>query len=199
MTHPTPLHDRADALLRLLNRSERLEALPRTGWLACGITPCESIAAHIYHVTLIALWLADHMEEDVNAELVMRIALVHDIGESLMTDLPSPVKQFVGKDMIRDAEHRAAERVLEDTDPRWMESFSSYEQLDCIEARVVKAADKIQMLAKALQYERQQRGDTQRFWANGTPDDFQIPLVRAIFERLRSHHEQGSWFASDFD
>lgn len=194
------LSEQADILLLLLHRTERLEALPRTGWLVCGVDAPESIAAHAYMVCVTALWIADHMEAEVDAEAVMRMALLHDLSESMLTDLPSPVKRFIGAEHIAHAEERAAETILEGTDPRWLSAHKAYEDRSSLESRVVKAADRIQLLAKALEYRAQHRGDTERFWDGRRPiEDFGIPLVRAILERLIEHYEAGTWFAADFD
>jgi putative hydrolase of HD superfamily len=192
--------DPIDRLIRLVARAERLEALPRTGWLVCGIAQPESIAAHSYMVALIALWLADHVGQPVDVATMLRIALVHDLGESMLTDLPAPVKRFVGADMLQAAEERAAQLVLHDGGPPWQAAHAAYESRESLEARIVKAADRIQMLCKALQYEAQHRGDTRRFWA--VEENFQdegLPLVRTILDRLRTLHEQGGWPVASFD
>jgi putative hydrolases of HD superfamily len=197
MTTP---EDPIEALLRLINRAERLEALPRTGWLVCGVAQPESIAAHSYMVAIIALWIADHIDEPVDVAAMLRSALVHDLGESMLTDLPSPVKRFVGAEALQAAEERAAKIVLADGGPAWQAAHDAYERRDSLEARIVKAADRIQMLAKALQYESQHRGDTRRFWqVDKNFEDEGIPLVRQILDRLRDRHDRADWPVASFD
>lgn len=191
----------ASTLIALIARSERLEALPRTGWIPCGVQHPESIASHSFMVTLIALWLADHIEgHAINPEAVMRIALVHDLGESMLTDLPKPVKTFIGKNFVKQAEERAIHLMLEHN-PTWCSSYMEYQKQERIEARIVKAADRIQMLAKACQYKAQHRGDTQRFFDTNLAceEDFGFPLVRQIMTLLHAHHKAGSWPYQDFD
>lgn len=200
-TTSKPEHDdHLETLLRLIHRAERLEALPRTGWLISGVSSPESVAAHTYMVTLIALWIADTLGEDCCSETVMRMALIHDIGEAIMTDLPGPVKYFVGKEVLDEAEHKAAHLILDDAPEQWGSIYDRYEARDSLEARVVKAADHIQMMAKTLQYASQGRGDTDRFWKNPrNMQDFGIPLVRQILDRLKQKREDGEWFPSSFD
>jgi putative hydrolase of HD superfamily len=194
------LQAHADDLLRLVARTERLESFPRSGWVVCGVQGAESVAAHVYETTLIAMWLADRVEENVDTEKVLRIALLHDIGETLLTDLPWPVKMFIGKEAIADGEARAVDEVLADAPQGWREAVSAYEDADTLEARIVKAADRIQMLAKSLQYRTQGRGDVQRFW-EGTRnfEDYGIPLVRAVLDRLREHWDNDDWYPADYD
>lgn len=190
-----PLH-----LLRFVHRLERLESFPRSGWLACGVDRPESIAAHVHGVALISMWLAEAVDEDVDVARVLKIALLHDISEALTTDLPWPVKKFIGTSAVADAEARATDEVLQHApDPSWLDAARAYRDLDGIEARIVKAADRIQMLCKSLQYRSQHRGDVERFWqVERNFEDFGIPFVRQVLDELRAAHDQGDWFANDF-
>lgn len=191
---------KAEELLRFVSRAGRLEALPRTGWLVAGVDRPESIAAHTYEVALVALWLADHVEADVDAEQVLRIALLHDVGEALLTDLPRPVKEFVGAEEVEEAEAEACRQILEPLGLGWEEAPEAYRDQETPEARIVKAADRLQMLAKSLTYDKQTRGDVERFWENAeVPGADEFPLVEAVYDRLRAHWEDGDWYASDLD
>jgi putative hydrolase of HD superfamily len=193
------LSDDVHSLLRFFSRAERLERFPRTGWLASGVQQPESVAAHSWEVTVVALWLADAVEAEVDAERVLRIALLHDIGESVLTDLPRPVKELVGSETVEEAEARATERVLEGAGEEWGRAVEAYREQASDEARLVKAADRIQMMAKALSYDAQDRGDVSRFWESRDPfDDRGFPLVGEIFEALREKWEAGEWYDQDF-
>ena len=193
---PAPI----DQLLRLVARAERLEAFPRTGWQVCGVDRPESIASHSYVVALIALWLSDHVDSKVDTERVLRIALVHDLAEAMLTDLPRPVKQLLGKDCWRAAEDRATQRLFSHGLSHWEEAHEEYRTAQTIEARLVKAADRIQMLAKALQYNAEHRGRVERFFADRKAyDHYGIALVEEIFDRLFQWYEEDYWFPADFD
>lgn len=196
----TSIEEDANSLLRLITRAERLEAFPRTGWQVCGVQHPESVASHSYAVTLIALWLADHVDEDIDTEQVLRIALVHDLAESMLTDLPRPVKEMLGKKACREAENKAAKRLFEPDLSSWREAHDEYGRAATIEARLVKAADRIQMLAKALQYRAEQRGRTERFFEDRSRyDDYDIDLIAAIYDRLFESFDHGQWFPAGFD
>ena len=193
--------DTVEALLRLLSPTERLEALPRTGWIVCGVTAPESVAAHSYQVALVAMWLADHLVSegtDVDVGRVLRIALLHDVGEAMTTDLPAPVKEMVGRDVVGQAERHAVETVCADAPGPWADYPGEYSDAESLEARIVKASDRIQMLAKACQYASQHRGDVGRFFEPEL-DDYGIPFVGRVLERIRHHWRAGTWYAGDFD
>lgn len=189
-----------DQLIRFVSRAERLESFPRSGWIACGVDRPESVAAHVHGVALIAMWLGEHVDDDVDMLRLLRIALLHDISEAMMTDLPWPVKRFVDPDVVAEGESRAADTVLEDAPDSWRDAVRAYGDLDGIEARIVKAADRIQMLCKSLQYRSQNRGDVERFWeVDRNFKDYGIPLVRQILDRLVEMHDNGEWFENGFD
>mgnify|MGYP006188793661 CR=1 FL=1 len=188
----------ADALLRFISRLQRLEALPRTGWLVAGVVAPESIAAHVHEVALIAMWIADHLDEPVDTERVLRIALLHDVSESLTTDVPKPVKELFGEEAFAAAERRATDIVLAEAPPEWRDHLTEYEARTTVEARIVKAADGIQMFARALAYQAAANGDTRRFQA-ARPPDHGLALVREIIDRLEALRDGAGWFVADFD
>lgn len=179
--------ERTGEFFELLEWVERLESLPRTGWLTAGIRQPESVASHSYEVAVVTLWLADRVERSIETERALRIALLHDLAEALLTDLPKPVKTFVGSEVIADAESRAADRILEELGDGWRDAVEEYRDQSSDEARLVKAADRIQMMAKALTYDAQNRGDVRRFWEGREEfGDFGFPLVGEIFRSLRA-------------
>lgn len=192
--------DDVNSLLELVSRAERLEAFPRTGWQVCGIQQPESVASHSYVVTLVAMWLADRIDEPVDVEQTLRIALLHDLPEAMLTDLPRPVKRLLGADGCRRAENAAADRLFESAPADWKSAHTDYRQADSIEACIVKAADRIQMLAKALQYRAEHRGRVERFFSTRDAyDDFGLELVASIYDRLFDRFEREEWFGPGFD
>ena len=183
-----------DDLIELIARAERLESFPRTGWQVCGVQHPESVASHSYVVTLIALWLADRLDKPLDTEQVLRIALVHDLPEAMLTDLPRPVKQLLGDEAVADAEDAAADALFVPELPDWRNAHAAYRQATSLEARIVKAADRIQMLAKALQYRAEHRGRTDRFFDDRSAyDDYDIDLVSSILDRLFESSRQDRW------
>lgn len=175
----------ADDLIRLLNHSEHLEAIPRSGWLFSGVTQPESVAAHTCHVALVAIWLSDAVGADTAK--VARMALVHDIAEAVITDIPSPGKREI--DGIKRVEQRLGRQLL-DASPSLQSAHDEYALGTSLEARIVKAADAVQMVAKACQYHRQNRGDVSRFLRYHATG---IPLADAVIERLLQRSKSSDW------
>ncbi len=154
------------ALLSLLDRVNDLKRLPRTGWLLMGISPAESIADHAFATALIALLLAEAINADLAAisqaesaapldvGRVLQIALLHDLAESMVTDLPHRATALFGSAAKHDAERAAMAAVTQElpNGPAWQTLWAEYAANDSPEARLVRDADKIELAHQALRY-----------------------------------------------
>lgn len=179
--------ERAARIIDTLIALDPLSNLPRTGWLLRGIRPCESIAEHSYGVAVTVMLLVDALRDEgvaVDGERALRMALVHDAPEAMTGDVPMPQKTPALDAALEALEDSLAAQVLpEPQRAEWREA----EDAASLEARVVKAADKIQMMTKALIYERQQRGDLDEFWANeGNFKHLGVGVAQEVFALLRS-------------
>ena len=77
---------------------------------------------------------------------------------------------------------------------RQQETWREMEDGESLEARVVKAADKIQMMTKALVYGRQRRGDLHEFWKNDKNfRDRELAVAKECFALLQARHASGEW------
>ena len=173
---------RADAILDTLLGIDPLSDLPRTGWLLRGVRPCESIADHSFAVTFLTMLIVDALRADdiaVDGELALRMALVHDTPEARTGDVPMPNKTPAMSDALHTLERSLAETLLP---KRQREDWLELETGDSLESRIVKAADKIQMMLKALVYERQHRGALDEFWHNPRNFDARsLPIAEELF------------------
>ncbi|MEL6177355.1 MAG: HD family hydrolase [Myxococcota bacterium] len=189
----------AEAILELLRQADLLEALPRTGYLYSRVPQPESVAAHAYGVCLVALVLTDAIAKrpdppELDRAVVLEMAILHDMAEALITDIPSPIKRFMGRTQVKDAERRALMSMVDQVEPRYLKLWDRYEAGACLESRVVHVADTIQMMVKVLQYEAAGLGDLRRFWNNAAGfNDRGIPEARAILDRIRAYHDDGDW------
>lgn len=161
-----PSRPTAAVAIELVQFLDRLAALPRTGWLLRGVTSPESVAEHCYGVCVVAALLVDDVRARgiaVDGERVLRMALVHDAAEVFTGDIPMPAKTERLDAALEEAEQSLLSKVLP---ARELALWQEAEAQQTLEARIVKAADKIQMLVKALTYEQQRRGRLEEFWQN---------------------------------
>jgi len=153
-------------MLELLIELGNLKRLPRTGWLLRSIPSPESIADHSFRTALITLFLADELRErgvEVNVEKALKIALLHDVGEARITDVPKTAQRYLDKGK---AERRAVmELLLSSPKPdEYFKLWREYEEETSVEGRLVKFADRLEMLIQALEYERAGFRNLDEFW-----------------------------------
>jgi putative hydrolase of HD superfamily len=153
----------ANPLLSVLDHANLLKRLPRTGWLLAGVAPAESVADHSYGTTLLALALAETingtlqdegLETPLDTTRVLRIALLHDLAESLITDLPKRATERIGKQVKRDAEAAALAEIVAGlfAADDWSSLHEEYATGGTLEAQLVRDADKLEMAHQALCY-----------------------------------------------
>jgi len=178
-------------IVDLILELDVLEKLPRMGFLLQGISDPESVAAHCFGVALTAMLMTDAVEEPVNAERVLRMALLHEVSEAKVTDLPYRALRYIDPETKSLAEKAAAHDLLGPMDEAYVSLWEEFEAGQTLEARIVRTADKIQMMAKVLRYEREGRGNLDDFWVNVrfNEDDWSVPLARELFEEIRRRHK----------
>lgn len=76
----------ADKVLGFLPLAERLKRELRHSWLSDGRR--ESVAEHTWFIALMALLTHRRLEEPVNLERVLSMAIVHDLAEVEVGDIP---------------------------------------------------------------------------------------------------------------
>jgi putative hydrolases of HD superfamily len=182
----------AQKFLELIDRINDLKQLPRTGWLLAGISSPESIADHSLATALVALLLADAINTDwpsqgltqpLADDRVLRIALVHDLAESLLTDLPKRSTDLLSRSVKHAAEAQAMTQLFQamPTGDSYRQLWHEYAEAATPEAKVVRDADKLEMVHQAWRYEQRGHRNLQEFWQGHT---WQYPLSRALFEHL---------------
>jgi len=172
----------AHALLALYSQVATLKLLPRTGWLQRGVAGVESVAEHTYGVAMLAL-LAGDAVGGLDRGKLLAIALLHDLAETLLGDLPASARRIIGAESKHIAERRALEELLAHTPDRerYLQLWAEYADGGSAEARLVKGLDRIEMLVQALAYERAGNRNLAEFWHDaeqGWNDEF--PILRAL-------------------
>ncbi len=169
-----------DELAKIITASETLTELPRTGYVLAGVEHPEAVSSHCFQTAFLVM-LISPWENGIGVDRAIRIALVHDISESLVTDLPLVAKKFLNKD---EAEIKAASELLEDH-PDLLELYLEYREGQTLEAKFVRDMDRLQMLIRASRYKRTSRGDMSNFLDHPTNFHFELSQkVLTAFQKL---------------
>ncbi|MBQ3270115.1 MAG: HD domain-containing protein [Clostridia bacterium] len=133
----------ARALIDFLRVMERLKDAPRHCWTTGGRR--ESVAEHSWRVALMAMLVADEFPE-ADIGRVIRMCLVHDIGEAITGDIPT----FVKTDADRAVEGREVEALIGGLPEPWPGTlgalFAEMEAQQTLEAKLCKALDRMEAI-----------------------------------------------------
>jgi putative hydrolase of HD superfamily len=176
-------------LLDLLLELQVLDRVPRTGFVLRGVTDPESVTEHSWHV-LFLVWSLGARIPGIDIARAVEIALVHDLAEIRIGDLPRTSAHYFPAGAKKAAEAAAMADVLAPLPARAQELFAEYLAAATPEARLVKACDKLQMMIKVTVYERWGEGSLAEFWDN--PDNFPdlgFAPVAEIFAELRERRD----------
>ena len=190
-------------MLSILADLQRLKRLDRTGWVLRGLAPgAESVAAHTFGVAVAAMLLADGLRArgvELNVERVLRLALLHDLAEARTGDMPRTMAKYYGAEARRAAEGAAFEDVIGGIGAEQRAEYgrlhAEYEGRASVEARLVKAADIVDLLAQALAFERAGARELDEFWEGAEERDFGLEgaareVVAGVFRALVAAREE---------
>jgi putative hydrolase of HD superfamily len=173
-------------LLDVLLELQTLDSIPRSGYVLRGVANPESVSEHSFHVIFL-VWTLGPRIEGIDVGRAVEIALVHDLAELRIGDLPRTSSHYFPEGAKQVAEAAAMADVLAPLPERALRLYEEYQQAATPEARLVKACDKLQLMLKVAVYERWGTGALAEFWDNpGNFPDGGFPVVRQLFEELRA-------------
>lgn len=136
---------RPEEYLSILAQAAKLKTTTRHCWTEEGRK--ESVADHSWRITLMAMLLTGIDEfRDVDMNRVMRMCLIHDLGESFTGDIPTFEKKDSDTDVEDDLFHKWVNTFPEPQRTEWTGLLAEMEALETREARLYKAMDKLEAL-----------------------------------------------------
>jgi 5'-deoxynucleotidase YfbR-like HD superfamily hydrolase len=178
-----------DRLVDLFLETATLKRMPRTGWLLRGVPDVESVAEHSFGVAFVAMALAGALEEAaLDLEKVLVMALLHDLAEVRLTDLPLPAMRLIPEDVKRQAESSAMADLLAPLPNagRLKALWQEFEGRDSPEGRLVRDADKLEMMVQCLRYERAGSRGLDEFWQAMDRMEWHYAFCGELYARLRA-------------
>ncbi len=169
LTETDTLDELYQLIYGFIESAIQLKRLPRQGWIRIGISlsDVESVADHAYNTTMLSLLLSDlhnalYPEKPINTEVVMRLAIVHDLPECKYQDFDRQVKIMLGQDryqqfksqLLTTASTEMLSLILnEDVKKQWQEMFQELQEEESTEMKFVSYVDKMEVLIQAISYE----------------------------------------------
>lgn len=124
---------------------EGLKRLMRHSWLSDGRR--ESVAEHTWRMAMMAVVLAEFLEEKVDLLKVLKMVLIHDIPEILAGDRVWFKESMQGK---QEAEHHALKELTKGLEKGIAAEFQQlckeFDACQTTEAKFANALDKIEVL-----------------------------------------------------
>ena len=173
MSDPSP----AARAIDFLHLTQSLKTTPRTGWVNHGVANPESIADHMYRMSLMAMIASKEMPE-LDQNKCIKLALIHDLAEAIVGDITpnDPVtkeeKQKLESDAMKKIRTMLGDALGgEEIEQLWHE----YEGGLSLESKLLKDLDKLEMIQQAGEYEKAQGKDLSDFF-NSTAGKFQTKV-----------------------
>ena len=130
-----------EQFISFLGRVEKLKSVPRHCVTSDGVT--ENVAAHSWRMALMAYLLKDELP-DVDIDKVIRMCLIHDLGEAVTGDIPTFEKTQEHEQMEKEALDGLLRELPEALYQEFTALLAEMEALQTREARVYKALDKLE-------------------------------------------------------
>ena len=131
--------------MKLAEAIQALKNIIRTGWMQHGLKIAESVAEHSFEAALLALELA--FVAGVDAERAATLALVHDVPEAIIGDIPKWTSERVRR--------VDAEAVKEIESDKIAELFIEFEEGKSSEAKIARLCDLLATNLQARRYMKQ--------------------------------------------
>ena len=178
-----------EGILTFLRRAESLKEMTRVAWTSGGQQ--ESVAAHTWRVSLMALVLARQVPGlDVGRLLAM--CLVHDLGEAIHGDISAPLQAGLPDKAAqerRDLLDLTSSLPADDRDAL-VALWDEYEAAETLEARMAKGIDKLETILQHNQGAMPEGFDFRFNLAYGARYTRDEPILRAIRSVLDEETEQ---------
>ena len=128
-------------LLEILSVAEKLKCNTRHCWLSSGRH--ESVAEHSWRVSLMAMLLMSEFP-DADMNKVIRMCLIHDLGEAFTGDIPAFEKTAADTEKEEDLFDAWVQTLPQKNKEEFVSLLTEMNALQTQEAKIYKALDKME-------------------------------------------------------
>ncbi|WWP02550.1 MAG: HD domain-containing protein [Candidatus Dasytiphilus stammeri] len=133
--------------LQFIREAEKLKDTLRSAYTSNRRK--ESTAEHSWRLCLLAMTFEDQLEKSLNFTKILKLCVIHDLGEAIHGDIPAVNKK--NKGLNKSYQERSdLLQLMESLDKglsdHFLKLWEEYEYVSSIEAKIVKAFDKFETL-----------------------------------------------------
>ena len=129
-----------------------LKNVPRRGWQnKLKLEDVESVSDHSYSVAMMSMVLSDL--QDLNTEKIIKMALLHDLAESVVGDItPDEIKNEKKINMENQAMKQILENLPSNISQKYNALWDDFQNNSSMEANFLHEIDKLEMAFQAKFY-----------------------------------------------
>ncbi len=141
-------------LIDFLRDAQNLKNIYRQGWIEkLGISFPESVADHTYFMAMMAMTFTSR--KDLNSEKILKMILIHDLGESKIGDItPENLPLNEKRDLENSAFSEICLNLSKDIKLEFLELWTEFQANCTPESKFVHQIDKLEMAFQAKIYEK---------------------------------------------
>jgi putative hydrolase of HD superfamily len=154
-----------------------------------GVAHVESVADHSFGVAFVALALAEALgDPGLDLEKILIMAVLHDLAEVRLTDLPAPAIRLLPGEVKSQAEALAMADLLAPLPgaDRLRMLWQEFEDRSGLEGQLVRDADKLEMMVQCLRYEMAGSRGLDEFWQAMDRRRWHYPLAAGLYDSLKA-------------
>lgn len=189
-TLPHPPEENTTSPIPFFHLIERLKTTKREGWRRFDING-ESISDHMYRMSIMTMFAPPELASKLNIPHCTKMALIHDMAESLVGDITP-----VDKDVTKEEKARREAAVMDYITTALLGNvpgaavsaqelrriFQEYEDNETLEAHFVHDVDKVELLLQMVEYERSHKVPLDEFV--GVLRRVQLPEMKVWAEQI---------------
>lgn len=176
-------------VLKFLIKVGKLKKIKRTGWIREGIKDPESVAEHSFRLIVLSMIFAPILK--VNQEKLIKMAIVHDLGETEIGDLV--VDRGGLKDLIlRQKRENKEEKIIREMFKgleEYSDLFKEIVERKTKESQILWELDKLETSVQAYEYEKEQKINLSEFIENAA-SYMKEPKLKEILEEIKKFRKE---------
>lgn len=170
---------------KTVGKSKRLL---RSGWIREKIKDSESVAEHSFRVGVLAMVLSDKLGVELNKDKLIKMSLLHDLGELVTGDVVTERRGIVDIKKRDDKEREEKEGIKKIFDKigdgdKYAAIFEEMIERVTPESKIFWQFDKLEMALQAYEYEREQGKNLEEFFTSASLHMTE-PLLKEIFRGI---------------